>query len=137
MFFAKNVRYLRTKRRWSQEDLANRLGYKSFTTIAKWESGVSEPSIKKAQSVATVFGEDVRRLIDVDIEQEQDQQRTSDDGSMYYLDPEAAEMAKEMYERPELKALFDASRNVTREDIEAVSMLLARMNREESNGHDD
>ena len=39
MAFSNNLRYLRKKYDMSQEDLANKLGYKSFTTIQKWESG--------------------------------------------------------------------------------------------------
>ena len=54
-----------------------------------------------------------------------------DNGSMYYLDPEAAQAAKEMYERPELKVLFDASRNVTKEDILSVANILERLKKDQ------
>ena len=33
----KNIRYLRKKNEWSQEYVAEKLGYKSYTTIQKWE----------------------------------------------------------------------------------------------------
>ena len=45
--------------------------------------------------------------------------------------PEAAEAAKEMYERPELKVLFDASRNVTKEDILSVANILEKLKKEQ------
>lgn len=52
-------------------------------------------------------------------------------GSIYYLDPEAAEAAKEMYECPELKVLFDASRNVTKEDILSVANILEKLKKDQ------
>lgn len=39
----KNIRYLRRKNEWSQDYIAEKLGYKSYTTIQKWEMGTSEP----------------------------------------------------------------------------------------------
>lgn len=56
MAFSNNLRYLRKKFNLSQEDLANKLGYKSFTTIQKWESGVSEPSVSVVKQIAELFG---------------------------------------------------------------------------------
>lgn len=55
MAFSNNLRYLRKKFNMSQEDLANKLGYKSFTTIQKWESGVSEPSVSTVKQIAQIF----------------------------------------------------------------------------------
>ena len=43
MVLGKNIRYLRKQKDMSQDKLAELLGYKSFTTIQKWESGVAEP----------------------------------------------------------------------------------------------
>lgn len=57
-----NIRYLRTQRGYSQEDLAEKLGYKSYTTITKWESGVSEPTLKKANEIASFFNLSVNDL---------------------------------------------------------------------------
>ena len=39
MTLAKNIRYLRKQKGFSQEDIAKKLGYKSYTTIQKWEMG--------------------------------------------------------------------------------------------------
>lgn len=60
MLLAQNIRYLRKKQGWSQDQLAEKLGYKSYTTIQKWESGVSEPPLKKAHELADLF------LVDID-----------------------------------------------------------------------
>lgn len=68
MTLAKNIRYLRKKRNWSQEDLADRLGKKSYTTIQKWESGVGDPTFKTLQDLARVFGVDIDSLANSDLE---------------------------------------------------------------------
>lgn len=57
-----NIKYLRTKMNLSQEELANVLGYKSYTTITKWESGVSEPTLKMANTIAKYFNISVNEL---------------------------------------------------------------------------
>ncbi|MCM1219408.1 MAG: helix-turn-helix domain-containing protein [Lachnospiraceae bacterium] len=57
-----NIRYLRTQHGYSQEDLAEKMGYKSYTTITKWESGVSEPTLKKANEIAAFFNLSVNDL---------------------------------------------------------------------------
>ncbi len=46
----------------------------------------------------------------------------------YYVDPDVAEIAQELKDRPELKILFDASKNVKKEDIEFVVTLINKMN---------
>lgn len=67
MSFGKNVRFLRMKNDMSQEDLANKLGYKALSTIAKWESGVAEPSVRTVKKVAEIFGVDFRELATGDL----------------------------------------------------------------------
>lgn len=60
--FGKNVRWLRKKHNMSQEDLSDKLGYKSFTTIQKWESGITEPTLGKVHEVANIFNVDITDL---------------------------------------------------------------------------
>ena len=47
-----------------------------------------------------------------------------------YLDPEVAVMAQEMATRPELKVLFKASRNVSKESIEAINNMIEKMTKD-------
>ena len=44
----------------------------------------------------------------------------------YYLNDDAREMAQFMFENPEYKVLFDASRKVSKADIETVKTILDR-----------
>lgn len=64
----KNIRYLRKKRDWSQDYIAEKLGYKSYTTIQKWEMGTSEPPLKKTRELADLFHVDIDDLTNKDLE---------------------------------------------------------------------
>lgn len=66
-----NIRYLRLKQGLSQDTLADKLGYKSYTTIQKWESGVSEPPVKKLRELATIFNIDMDDMASKDLEAEE------------------------------------------------------------------
>lgn len=55
MSLAHNIRFFRKKQGWGQDALAEKLGYKSYTTIQKWESGVSEPPLKVVHALADLF----------------------------------------------------------------------------------
>lgn len=69
--FGKNIRYLRKLNNMSQDKLAEKLGYKSFTTIQKWESGNSEPSLKKLNQLADIFNVDIDKLATTDLTKEE------------------------------------------------------------------
>lgn len=62
MYIGENIKYLRLQRGYSQEELAKSLGYKSYTTITKWESGVSEPTLKMTNEIARFFNVSVNDL---------------------------------------------------------------------------
>ena len=67
--FAKNIRYLRKKRNWTQNDLAKRLGYNALATINKWETGVNRAPSKKLEMIAALFNVSVDDLLNTDLEQ--------------------------------------------------------------------
>lgn len=56
MGFGENIRQLRYQRNISQNTLASRLGYNSFTTIQKWESGDSMPRSNTIDRLCEIFG---------------------------------------------------------------------------------
>lgn len=70
MLLSKNIRYFRKKNNFSQEDLSRILGYKSFTTINKWESGKSDPPTEILIKLAELFKIDLQDLITRDFEYE-------------------------------------------------------------------
>ena len=71
-YFGKNVRFLRHMHGISQDLLAQKLGYKSFTTIQRWEAEDSEPSLSIIKKVSEIFQVDMNRLIEEDISRKSD-----------------------------------------------------------------
>jgi len=67
---AKNLKYLRLKHGFSQDYIAEFTGKKSFTTVQKWESGVSDPSIDIASKLANLYGVSLDDLYYLDLEKE-------------------------------------------------------------------
>ncbi|QQK07726.1 helix-turn-helix domain-containing protein [Miniphocaeibacter halophilus] len=67
MTLADNIRFLRKKKNMSQDYIAEKLGYKSYTTIQKWESGISEPSLEKLHELSKIFNVDIDYLISKDL----------------------------------------------------------------------
>lgn len=67
-FFGKNIRYLRHKNNISQEELSEMLGYKSFTTIQKWESEVTEPTLSTLISLSRIFKISIDILVNMDLQ---------------------------------------------------------------------
>lgn len=122
MCLGENIRFLRTIKGYSQDDIANMLGYKSFTTIQKWESGVSEPPLKALKKLSEIFNIDMNDLATKKLSY-----NTNEDNNVYYLDDDARDMAQFLYENPDYKVLFDASRKVKKEDIQFVKEMIDRM----------
>lgn len=61
--FKDKIRYYRRLKGISQRTLADKLGYKSFTTIQKWEDGTASPSIDTAQKVTEILGITIGQLL--------------------------------------------------------------------------
>lgn len=92
----------------------NELGI-SNGNVKHWD--VSMPSGDKLLAIAKYFGVSVDYLLD----------ETTDSTSEYYEDPEVEMMTQQLKDRPELKILFDASKDLKKEDIELVLSMIERM----------
>lgn len=95
----------------TQDELARKAGYKSRSSINKIEidgRGIPQPKIEalaKALKVTPAYlmgWEDAEPL------------------QPYYLDPEAAEIANEIYNRKDLRMLFDTTRKISKEDLQFI-----------------
>lgn len=136
MALARNIRYLRKKKEWSQDLLAEKLGYKSYTTIQKWEMGISEPPLKILKKLAELFNVDMNDLANKDLSlptwqptiTEKDEkdikkkldallnQLTNDTGLMYDgepMDQESQNAVRVALEVAERTAILEARRKFT------------------------
>ncbi|MDD3370025.1 MAG: helix-turn-helix transcriptional regulator, partial [Lachnospiraceae bacterium] len=77
-----NIRYLRKKKGFSQEYIAEKMGYSSYTTVQKWETGVSEPPIKKLRELSEILDVDINDITSKKLYLEENQEPT------YYLNDE-------------------------------------------------
>lgn len=117
MNFAERLRDLRTQKGLSQIELAKKLGL-SNSTISMYERGEREPDFETLDLIGDFFNVDVNYLLGKEV------------GSTYYLDPQAAEMAKEVFEREEMRVLFDTVKDVSKEDIETVIKMIRGLKNE-------
>lgn len=119
IFSSNLVRYLES-RNMSQNELAKYLGV-SPTSVNNWCRGLKSPRMDKVDKICELFGISRSDLMN----------EHPDDEPTYYIKPEAAEAAKELYERDELRVLFDAARDVSEEDIRYVAALLEKLKKKE------
>lgn len=70
-YVPQNIRYLRLKRGYSQDKLAQMLNKKSFTTIQKWETNKTEPSFSDVYRLAEIFNVNLDKFARTDLSVEQ------------------------------------------------------------------
>ena len=98
------------------EDVANKSGV-SRQTIQRYESGViSNIPSDRIEMIAHALSVSPSYLMGWD-----DEVSVNDN---YYLDPEVAEIAQQIKENPGKRALFDATRDVSKEDIDKVLQII-------------
>lgn len=111
--FSENLKYYMELKGKNQIDIMNDLNISS-STVSNWCTGQKLPRMDKIQMLADYLGIKKSDLIE---------KRLSDEES-YYINSEAQEMAQFLFENPEYKVLFDASRKVKPEDLKkAVTAL--------------
>lgn len=91
----------------------------SQPTLSDWKLGKSEPKRKTLEKICEAYGKNLSYFYGEDI--------PAEDNAPYYLNDDARDMAQFMFENPEYKVLFDASRKVKKEDIQFVKEMIDRM----------
>ena len=114
--FAKNLKRLMDISGKNQMDLMNDLNLSS-STVSSWCTGQKFPRMGKIQMLADYFNVMKSDLIE----------DKSEPPETYYLNDDARDLAQFMFENPEYKVVFDASRKVKKEDIEFVKQMIDRV----------
>jgi transcriptional regulator with XRE-family HTH domain len=117
--FKNMLSYLRVRAGLSQQELANRLGI-SKSTVSMYENGKRSPSIEMFEAIADILNVDLNLLMG---------KETPENEEFYYLNEETRKIAQEVYDNPELKILFDASRDATQEDLKVAVNVLEELKR--------
>lgn len=118
----KRIKEARLKRSMSQTRLAELAGYKDKTAISKIESGRFDIPQTKLVAIAEALGVSASYLIDGYI----------DNG--YYTVDGVAEIAQQILDNPNMRALFDAARDCTPEDMQLAVEMLERFRRTNPDG---
>lgn len=72
MYLNNNLKYLRKMNNMKQEDVAEALGYKSYTTISKWEDGVSTPNIESLVKLSDMYDVSIDSMINTNLSENPD-----------------------------------------------------------------
>ena len=110
------VKYLDKKGK-TQVDLADYMNV-SQPTVSNWCKGLKLPRMDKIDKICEFLNISRNELM-------------NEENPTYYNDPEVRELADFMHKNPEYRVLFDASKNVRKEDIEFVKQFMDRMRGDE------
>lgn len=119
--FSRNLTYFLTLSNKEPVDLVNDLGL-PFSTVSSWCNGLKLPRMGNVELLANYFKIEKSDLLE-------DKKEKKD--SNYYINDEARDLAQFLYENPDYKVLFDASRNVKKDDIEFVKKMLDKFKEQE------
>ncbi|MDY2652128.1 MULTISPECIES: helix-turn-helix domain-containing protein [Eisenbergiella] len=108
MSIGDNIKKIREQRNLRQSELAEILGV-SDKTISSWEINRTEPKMGMVEKICDALK---CRKTDI-IGNEQDS-----------IDEKATAIGQEILNNEELRKLFDASRDVTQEDLRTINALL-------------
>lgn len=107
--FSKRLKYFMDKYDMTQADLAKRLGV-GTTSVYNWVNGLKTPRMSKVDAMCEIFH--CKRS---------DFMEESTGESSYYIDPETAKKAQELFDDPNFRVLFDAARDSRPEDLQKAA----------------
>ncbi len=118
---------LRDDKGLKDSDVARATGI-TKSTFSDWKNGRSKPKDEKLLKIADFFNVTLDYL------------RTGEDSSLqdiYYLNNETAQVAQEIFENKELRALFDVQKDMSAEDLKALHQMALALKRKERGNIDD
>lgn len=115
--FSKRLRHYLNKYDMTQLELAKKLGV-GTTSVYNWCNGIKTPRMDKVDAMCDLFHCKRSDLME---------EKEPTHNEHYYLNDDTRQLAQFMFENPEYKVLFDASRKVKKEDIEFVRQMIDRV----------
>lgn len=96
-------------------------------TISNWKAGRYVPKQEKLQKIADYFNVSLEYLTTG---------KEKEGGKKYYLNDETAQVAQEIFENKELRALFDVQKDMEPDDLRALHNMALALKRK-GRGNDD
>lgn len=110
---------------FNKADVARLSGVPYTTIDGLYKKGDENTKLSTLRKLASFIGCTIDELTDGYMSTEQG----------YYLDPETARLAQEIYDNPDLRVLMDASRKLAPDDVKTVADLVSKMKKKEN--HED
>ena len=107
--FSKNLQYYMNLYNKTRVQVAKDIGV-SYTTFTSWIKGTNYPRIDKIELLANYFRVNKADLIEIKYSENE----------QYYNDPSVSEYAQAIKDNPDLRLLFDASKDMSKDDINFV-----------------
>lgn len=107
--FSKNLQYYMNLYNKTRIQVAKDIGV-SYTTFTSWIKGTNYPRIDKIELLANYFR--VNKADSIENKYSENEQ--------YYNDPSVSEYAQAIKDNPDLRLLFDASKDMSKDDINFV-----------------
>ena len=98
-------------------------------TLSEWKKGKYTPKANKLQKIADYFGVSLEYLTTGE-----QPEHKSKEGAKYYFSDETAKMAQELFEKPGLRVLFDAARDVDASSLAAVASMIEEFKKTNPDG---
>lgn len=115
MTFAKRLIELRKSKGISQKELANDIDV-SPSLVGMYEQGRRKPSFEILEAIADYFNVNIDTLYGKD-----------EIDTPYYIDPTVSEYAQAVKDNPDLRILFDASKDMSKDDIDFVVNMIENL----------
>ena len=153
--FGSRVKARRLQLEMTQQELAEKIGYEHKSSINKIENGQTKATADLIEALAKALGTSRSYLAGwADDPDEEVREINLSDGEFvrafspeevkgkhqtgqlrppagYYFDQETAEIAQDIYENKEMRALFDAVRGISPEDMQTIYSVALAMKRKE------
>ena len=100
----------------------------SQSTLSDWKKGKITPKSDTMKKIADYFD------VSVDYLMTGEEKKV---GEKYYLNEETAQVAQEIFENKELRALFDVQRDMEPEDLKALHNMALALKRKDRGDIDD
>lgn len=97
------------------------------STLSDWKRGRSTPKSENMKKLADYFGVSIDYLM---TGKEENEER-------YYTNDETAQVAQEIFENKELRALFDVQKDMAPDDLRALHNMALALKRKERGEYDD
>lgn len=117
--FSRNLRKLLSLNDKQAADIVRDLGV-PFSTVSNWMNGQKMPRMGNIEMLARYLNCEKSDLIE---------DKADSVPETYYLNDDARDFAQFLFENPEYKVLFDASRKIRKEDIQFVKDFLDRVSK--------